>query len=193
MEILIAVVLPVELVTGTVDEVEVPEVTVVAGGRKQAVNRGHLKFLRQCSQPPDQYGSQLVSVMLRVCQQTAPGDGRKRNRHQQLRVVLKPGLLVGPGPGPVEYKLAVRVGFQVARDRGDQTVVPGQAEMARFPAGIPTDCTATLQSLQKLVTEHGCVIRNEPVPLRLVNLIQLIVYCESEVRGTNICPLALVL
>ena len=88
------------------------------------------------------------------------GEG---NGGDQLWVIIDAVALIGLGPGPVENKLAVGVGFDVAGAGADQLILVVYLENNRLPApGFET--VVLLQRQQKIVLQERVVGGDQRVP-----------------------------
>ena len=86
-------------------------------------------------------------------EQPHAGDGRKRNRREQLGVIVEAVPPIGVGPGPVEHILAVGMPLQVEGRCRHQLAVTLENQMKRSPAGLLGDAAALLEQGEPVVVQ----------------------------------------
>ena len=121
VEARVAVVLPMELLVGAMQEaVRRPAPGIPASGRKVKCTED-ASCRRQSSIRPAIRPSRTLSASGEGRHQEPPA-GRRRERHRDLElgVVLAAGALIGFGPAAVEDVFAARVRFQIAGHRADE-------------------------------------------------------------------------
>src|SRR5215207_6130803 len=74
----------------------------------------------QGSKPGDQVPARVVRARSVGHEETRAADGCERHRHLELRVVAAARAAIGLRPRVVEHVFALRVGFEVARGRGEE-------------------------------------------------------------------------
>ena len=105
-------------------------------------------------EPPDPLADQRRLV--RGAAEQAPAHRRReRRRGQQLRVIGKPVLLIGVGPGPVENILAPAIALAVQGHDTDALASFIQGQMPRQPAACGAGAAGAFQRPQKLVAHEG--------------------------------------
>ena len=115
------------------------------------------------AKPGEQPGNGLADLVI-LAQDAWTGGWGQRAGAQQLGVVLQALLLVSLGPGPVEHKFAIGVGFDVQRDRRNQFVAPVDGQVHGLPAGIFRNSTVLFHGGKKAVV-YQWVIASKPVPV----------------------------
>jgi len=103
-------------------------------------------------------------------QQPRPGHRRVGHCAQEFGVVVNAITPIGFGPGVVEDKFAVRVGFEVTRRDGNDLRAFAQHEVMRPPSIARSQAAVLLEPEQKGVAQERIIVRTQCVPLRRINL-----------------------
>ena len=81
-----------------------------------------------------------------VAEQAAPRNGRERNCHLELVIIVAPGALPRLRPAMIEDIFALAVGLQIGRGGGGETAVGiVDQDRGRHPAAVPADAVALLE------------------------------------------------
>ena len=136
------------------------EIMVVA---KQPVNGGQA-IGRGCIHGGlDQLPPDRGAVAVRRGQQARAECRRERGRDHEFRVILEPVPVVGVGPGPVKYELAVGIVFYVGRAGTGQPAAVAGDHVVRLPApGF--QAVMSLQRQQEIMLNERVVGIDECIP-----------------------------
>ena len=166
----VAAVRPVELTALAREEPRSFERLPLRLGRKQHVQRRRADLERRAACRVEQQcrdsGVEALSQ-----QQALTGRGSKRNRGDELRIVIAPGTLVGVRPAPIEDELAVRVILNKEWQRPREALVVACHDVAGLPRRTVADAAAHLERTQELVLQERTVAR-QGVPGRGVDSAQ---------------------
>ena len=144
----VAVVLPMELLVGAMQEAVADQRLAFRLRQEGEMDRGGLALAAEFEQAGDQPAAHPVGLRRRADQEPPAGRWRERHRDLELGVVLAASPLVGLGPAAVEDVFAPRVRFQIAGHHADEGAVRGLGQqMLRLPAGSRRGRAGGLQGM----------------------------------------------
>ena len=153
VEIGIAVILPVKLTVGALQETALAEMMPFVFGDEGPVRRGGARLATEF----DRAGDQPVAVRRHrgagPDQEPAPRRRRERHADLELGIIAPAGALIGIGPAIIEDIFAHRMGLQIGRHDGPHRafIAVAQHEMARIPASTVADGAGGFQRIQKIM------------------------------------------
>ena len=154
VEARIALIFPVELLVGALQESEFAEETKFRLSRERHVNARGAFDAAKLDQTGRQHIADFSRMRSRPHQQPAPARRRERHRHLQLRVITSAGALIGFGPAAVEDVFAARVAFEVAgRGAKQRAVRVFDQHVLNMPAGMAAHRFRGLQRRKKTVRQ----------------------------------------
>ncbi|MET3156970.1 hypothetical protein ABIF34_003995 [Bradyrhizobium japonicum] len=152
-------VVPVELLVGTLEEAVPGEQLPLRLPREGDVHRGSLADPAQRHQPARQCLHDALAVDTVADQQPRPGRRGEGNRDLELGIVAPAGPLVGVSPAAVEDVFALRMRFQIAGHDADNAAVDLGDQMPGSPSGADRGRTRFLDGGEKRVRDERVIGR----------------------------------
>src|SRR5260221_7422187 len=150
----VAVIFPVELLAGALQETGGAEALPLAAQREGDVQRGYFVAARQLDHRRDQRVGRL-RIGTRTDQQTRTRHRSEWHRALQLGIISAAGALIGGGPGMIEDVLAVGMALEIKRRGADQPPARIlEREMLRQPTVLRGRRAAFLERLEEIMREE---------------------------------------